>query len=86
MVDDGSTDNPAAALQKFGDRVRVLRKPNGGVSSARNAGIAAARGDFIHFLDSDNLLLPDAVSAKIAAYAAVADARIVRQRRSGPRL
>lgn len=76
VVDDGSTDDPSAALQRFGDLVRVLHKPNGGVSSARNAGIAAARGDFIHLLDSDNLLLPEAVSAKVAAFAAIADAEL----------
>jgi len=76
VVDDGSTDDPAAALRRFGDRVRVLRQANSGVSCARNAGIAAARGDFIHFLDSDNLLLPDAVSAKVAAFRAIPDAAI----------
>ena len=76
VVDDGSTDDPTAALQRFGEIVRVLRKPNGGVSSARNAGIAAARGDFIHFLDSDNLLLPETVGAKISAFAAVSDAEL----------
>lgn len=76
VVDDGSTDDLASALQQYGDAVRLLRKPNGGVSSARNAGIAAARGDFIHFLDSDNLLLPDAVAAKVAAFTTVADAEL----------
>ena len=76
VVDDGSTDDPAAALRRFGDQVRVLRQENAGVSRARNAGIAAARGDFIHFLDSDNLLLPDAVSTKLAAFRAIPDAAI----------
>lgn len=74
VVDDGSTDDPAAALRQFGSMVRVQRQPNGGVASARNAGIAAARGDFIHFLDSDNLLKPDAISTKLAAFRDVADA------------
>lgn len=76
VVDDGSTDDPAAALHRFGDQVRVLRQVNGGVSRARNTGIAAARGDFVHFLDSDNLLLPDAVSAKVAAFRIIPDAAI----------
>src|SRR5262245_3875537 len=53
VVDDGSTDDLASALRPFGDAVRVLPKPNGGVSSARNLGIVAARRDFIHFLDLD---------------------------------
>jgi glycosyltransferase involved in cell wall biosynthesis len=76
VVDDGSTDDPAAALQRFGGRVQVLRKPNGGVSSARNLGIDNARGDFIQFLDSDNLLRHDALSAKIAAFRDIADAEL----------
>lgn len=76
VVDDGSTDDLASSLRPFGDAVRELRKPNGGVSSARNMGIAAARGDCIHFLDSDNLLHPDAVASKIEALAAIADAEL----------
>jgi hypothetical protein len=76
VVDDGSTDDLATALHRFGDAVRLLRKENGGVSSARNMGIGAARGDFIHFLDSDNLLTPEAVARKVAAFAAIADAEL----------
>jgi hypothetical protein len=74
VVDDGSTDDLAGALREFGPTVRLLRQANGGVSSARNAGIRAATGDFVHFLDSDNLLLPDAVAAKLDAFARIADA------------
>lgn len=74
VVDDGSTDDVPTALRPFGDRVRLLRKENGGDASARNVGVANARGDFIHFLDSDDLLLPDAVANAVAAFDAVADA------------
>ncbi|MEZ5831353.1 MAG: glycosyltransferase family A protein [Dongiaceae bacterium] len=76
VVDDGSDDDPAAALQEFGNKVQLHRKPNGGVASARNAGIQLARGDFIHFLDSDDLLLPDAVARKVASFAAIPDAAL----------
>ncbi|HET6620675.1 MAG TPA: glycosyltransferase family A protein [Dongiaceae bacterium] len=76
VVDDGSTDDLATALHRFGDAVHVIRKENGGVSSARNMGMAAARGDFVHFLDSDNLLRPEAVARKVAAFAAIADAEL----------
>ena len=59
LVDDGSPDNcPAmcdAAAEKD-NRVRVLHKPNGGVSTARNAGLAAARGNWVGFVDSDDVI------------------------------
>ncbi|MBA4098026.1 MAG: hypothetical protein C0484_14840 [Rhodospirillum sp.] len=74
VVDDGSTDDVPAALRRFGDQVRLIRKGNGGDASARNFGLAAAQGDFIHFLDSDDLLAPDAVANAVAAFTAVADA------------
>lgn len=54
VVDDGSTDDTAQVLQCYGAAVRVVHKPNGGLSSARNAGIAAARGEFVAFLDADD--------------------------------
>ena len=76
VVDDGSTDDVPSALRRFGDRVRLIRKDNGGDASARNLGLAAAQGDFIHFLDSDDLLVPDAVANAVAAFNAVADAEL----------
>lgn len=76
VIDDGSTDDPAAALAPFGAAVRLHRKPNGGVASARNLGISLATGDFVHFLDSDDLLLPRAIESKLAAFRAVTDAEL----------
>ncbi|HTU95314.1 MAG TPA: glycosyltransferase [Solirubrobacteraceae bacterium] len=59
VVDDGSSDGSVALARSFTDpRLRVLERPAGGVSSARNAGISAARGEIVCFLDSDDLLLP----------------------------
>ena len=60
VVDDGSTDATAEIVQGVTDqRVRLIRQPNQGVSVARNTGLEAARGQFITFLDSDDLYYPD---------------------------
>lgn len=61
LVDDGSPDNCPAMCDEFAardSRIRVIHKENGGLSSARNAGIDAARGDYLAFLDSDDLWSP----------------------------
>ncbi len=68
-VDDGSTDDTGArldALAKEEPRMRVLHQANGGVSAARNAGMACARGRFIGFVDADDYLLPGALEALLA--------------------
>ena len=60
VVDDGSTDETAALARTLGVRV-VGQRQNTGVSAARNAGLAAARGDLVLFLDADDELLPDGI-------------------------
>jgi len=59
VVDDGSTDDTAERLRKYGDSIRYLRKMNGGQASAFNLGFAEARGEIIATLDSDDLWLPN---------------------------
>lgn len=68
-VDDGSTDDTGArldALAKDEPRMRVLHQQNGGVSAARNAGMACARGRWIGFVDADDHLLPGALRVLLA--------------------
>lgn len=70
LVDDGSTDGSGELCDKLAaedTRIRVIHKPNGGVSSARNAGIDAATGGYITFCDSDDYLEPDYLEALIQA-------------------
>src|SRR5690606_23650111 len=56
IVNDGSTDNSLEIVQQFkDDRIRIIDKPNGGVSSARNRGIKEANYEWIAFLDADDL-------------------------------
>src|SRR5205814_9848885 len=59
VVDDGSSDGTAATVAAFGDRVRYLFQPNAGVSAARNAGVDAATGEWLAFLDADDWYYPD---------------------------
>ena len=58
VVDDGSTDRTRRIVRGFGRQVRYIRQPNRGPSEARNAGIRAAKGQFVAFLDSDDRFLP----------------------------
>ncbi len=61
VVDDGSTDDTAAAVAPYADRVRFLREPHGGAGPTRNAGVRAARGDLVALLDSDDEWWPDKI-------------------------
>jgi len=70
VVNDGSTDDTAARVEKLsaGDaRVRLINQVNGGVSNARNTGLREAKGDYIAFLDGDDLWDPRFLSELLAA-------------------
>ena len=65
VVDDGSTDETPAVLARYAARVRVLRQENRGLSAARNAGLAAAHGKFVSFLDADDVMAPTKLAAQL---------------------
>jgi glycosyltransferase involved in cell wall biosynthesis len=68
VIDDGSADRTAAVAAAFGEPVRVVTVRNGGPARARNTGIALARGDFIAFLDADDVWLPGKLAAQFARF------------------
>ena len=70
LVDDGSTDRTGALAEKLAledKRIRVFHKENGGSSSARNLGIAQAKGEYLGFVDSDDYIEPEMYERLLAA-------------------
>ena len=67
VVDDGSAKSAAQVVERYGEPVRFHEKQNGGIASARNAGVALCRGDLLAFLDSDDLWEPDKLPRQIEA-------------------
>lgn len=65
VVDDGSTDNSWGVISLFGEKINPIRLQNGGVSQARNHGIRHSNGEFIKFLDSDDLLYPGVIRRQL---------------------
>lgn len=66
VIDDGSTDNTHAILARYEDRICVVHQKNQGVGAARNAGILAGQGDYIAFLDSDDIWMPAKLEHQMA--------------------
>lgn len=67
VVDDGSRDNTESVARSFGEKIRYLRVDNGGVSRARNIGAGQSTGDWLLFLDADDLLLSDGPATLVRA-------------------
>jgi glycosyltransferase involved in cell wall biosynthesis len=70
VIDDGSVDDTRTIVHRFvckDDRIRILSIPNGGVAEARNVGIAEAAGDFVAFLDADDVWHPKKIQLQLAS-------------------
>jgi len=63
VVDDGSSDETPQLCPTFGSGVRYVRRENGGLSAARNTGVACTSGEWLLFLDADDVLVPGAIEA-----------------------
>jgi glycosyltransferase involved in cell wall biosynthesis len=68
VVDDGSTDDTAERVKKYGKRIQYLLKPNGGQGSAFNFGFEKAQGEIIAFLDADDYWLPQKLSRVVRSF------------------
>ncbi len=67
VVDDGSSDDTVGVCARFGDTVRYIRQPNAGAATARNTGIRNSSGDWLAFLDADDLWEPHKIESQILA-------------------
>jgi glycosyltransferase involved in cell wall biosynthesis len=77
VVDDGSSDASVEIAESFGDPVRCIRQANTGVAGARNRGLSLATGEFIAFLDHDDVWPREKLEAQVAALRSNPDVGIV---------
>ncbi len=68
VIDDGSTDDTEERLRPYRERIRIVSQSNRGCSAARNAGIKAATGELVAFLDSDDLWFPDKLAMQVRTF------------------
>ena len=68
VVNDGCTDSTAQILAAYGNRIQIVEQPNRGLAAARNAGIRVAKGEYIAFLDADDVWLPHKLAATVEPF------------------
>ena len=77
VVDDGSTDNTSNIVQAYGDRVHYIYQENQGVAVSRNRGIRASQGEYIAFLDQDDIFFPNKLLEQLSCFEQYPEAGIV---------
>jgi glycosyltransferase involved in cell wall biosynthesis len=68
VIDDGSTDDTLQVLESFGARIKLLRQTHAGASAARNLGLERARGEFVAFIDSDDVWSAERLSRQLPLF------------------
>jgi len=77
VIDDGSTDNTEQILKPYFDRIKYIRKTNSGLAGARNVGIGIANGEYLAWLDSDDIAHPDRILIQAAYFSSHPDVVLV---------
>lgn len=78
IINDGSKDNTAAICSSFTDRrIKTIHQPNKGVATARNSGLALAKGDYVVFFDADDIMTPGFLRSRVEALEANPEAGYV---------
>lgn len=68
VVDDGSTDDSRQIIESYGREIRAVFQQNQGVSAARNSGVVQSKGEFVAFLDADDIWLPEKIESQVARF------------------
>src|SRR5262245_20840904 len=66
IADDGSTDDTVTVAARYGTQIRYLRQSNAGPAAARNLGLSVAAGEFVAFLDADDIWHPEKLARQMA--------------------
>jgi glycosyltransferase involved in cell wall biosynthesis len=77
VVDDGSTDNSLEVLEQYRDRIKIVEQENSGVCVARNRGVAESKGEYIAFLDADDVWLPEKIEKQVKKFESEIDMGLV---------
>jgi len=77
VVNDGSTDSTRQVVNGYGNLITYIEQPNGGAANARNAGLSSSLGEYIAFLDADDIWLPHKLEKQMATFSLYPDVALV---------